>query len=206
MESVHTEKIGILLLAAGSSSRMGEPKQLLKIDGQLLIQVMTQQALEAKAYETIVIIGHRADEIKKVIEGLPVKIIFNEHAEKGMGNSIKCGISYLKENQFSAALIMTCDQPMLKADHLKKLIGTYNQKRNPIVASSYAEAVGIPALFDSKLFDSLLTISDNQGAKKIISQNLPKISALDFPEGKIDLDTPDDYRAYQQLIDKTKNP
>jgi molybdenum cofactor cytidylyltransferase len=203
MDSAKTEKIGIILLAAGLSTRMGEPKQLLKIDGQPLIRLIARQALEARASETVVVIGHAADEIKKTLEDLTLKFAFNPHAEKGMGSSIKLGISFLKENHFSAGLIMTCDQPLIRSSHLTNIIESFHLKHRLVVASRYSGTVGIPALFDSKLFEQLLTIDDDQGAKKIVSKNISDALLIDLPEGNIDLDSPEDYRSYLHLIDKT---
>lgn len=184
---------------------MGEPKQLLKVKDQALIRMLVKQALESIASRTIVVIGLEAGEVRKVIEDMPVEIVFNNHPEKGMGSSIKCGISFLKENNFSAGLIITCDQPLLNSSHLNKLIETYWKKSNPIIASRYSNSIGVPALFDKKLFEQLLTIDDQQGAKKIILEKKDEVFEIEFPEGNIDLDTPEDYRSYLQLIDKKKN-
>jgi molybdenum cofactor cytidylyltransferase len=205
MISGKTEKVGIILLAAGSSSRMGEPKQLLEINRQPLLRLMAKQAVDSKANETIVVVGHRADEIKKTIQDLSLKILFNEHSENGMGSSVKCGISFLKENDFAAALIITCDQPFLTSSHLNKMMEAYRHGKNLLAASKYSDSVGIPALFDQKLFDQLLSIDDSQGAKKVINENISGALILDFPQGEIDLDTVEDYRAYLQLVDKNKN-
>jgi molybdenum cofactor cytidylyltransferase len=206
MSSVETEKIGIILLAAGFSSRMGEPKQLLKVHNEPLIRIMIRQALASDVSEVVVVLGHHASEIEKAIGGLPVHITLNKEAAKGMGGSIKCGVRSLNKMACSAALIITCDQPLLTSSHLKKIVEAYREKRALIVASGYAGSVGIPVLFDQKLFDSILSIDDNAGAKKIINENISDTFVIDFPEGKIDLDTPEDYRSFQQLVDRKPMP
>lgn len=205
MNSVDAEKIGIILLAAGLSSRMGEPKQLLKIGGQPLVRLMVKQSLAAIADKTIVVIGYRADEVKSAIKDLPTELIANNQPEKGMGSSIKCGVSFLKENNFSAGLIITCDQPFLTSSHLNKLIEAYRERGNSIIASHYSNSIGVPALFDKEIFEQLLSIDDQQGAKKIIDGGKNDVFEIEFPEGNIDLDTPEDYRSYLQLIDKKNN-
>ena len=200
-----SNKIAIVLLAAGSSSRMGEPKQLLKVENDFLIRRSAKIALDAEAHKVIVVLGHRADDMRKLIADLPITIVVNDQWAKGMGNSIKFGISFLKNNSFDAGLVMTCDQPLLHSSHLQKIILAYQQNKNSTIASHYSGSLGIPALFDRKFFDRLLDIDDQQGAKKIIQENKEQTFSIEFPEGNIDLDTPEDYRAYQQLIDKNKN-
>jgi molybdenum cofactor cytidylyltransferase len=201
----HPNKIAVILLAAGSSSRMGEPKQLLKIENDFLIRRSARVALQSNTYEVIVILGHRANEIRKLIEDLPLTILVNDQWEKGIGSSIKRGISYLKGKSFEAGLVMTCDLPLLQPAHLQNLISSYQQNKVSVVASHYSGSLGIPALFDKKLFDQLLLIGDYQGAKQIIQENNKHLISIEFPEGAIDLDTPEDYRAYLKTIDKKKN-
>ena len=205
MNSVNAEKIGVILLAAGSSSRMGEPKQLLKIRDESLVRLLTKQATGSLGNTTVVVVGHNAEEVKASIKDLPVEVVLNSHPENGMGSSIKLGISFLKENNFSAGLIITCDQPLLTSSHINKLIAAYQEKQNPIVASSYSNSIGVPALFDKKIFEQLLMIDDQQGAKKVLLERRSELFEIEFPEGNIDLDTPEDYRSYLQLIDKRKN-
>ncbi len=200
-----SDKIAVVLLAAGSSSRMGQPKQLLKVENDFLLRRSVNIALQSTAQQVVVILGHRAEDLRTLISDLPVTIVVNEHWELGMGNSIKCGITFLKNNSFEAGLFMTCDQPMLQPDHLQKIISSYKKNKPDIVASHYGGSFGIPALFDKNLFDRLLLIDDQQGAKKVIQENSKHLDSIEFAEGAIDLDTPEDYRTYQQLIDKNRN-
>src|SRR5438132_3322755 len=155
-----SNKIAVVLLAAGSSSRMGEPKQMLKVENDFLISRSVKIALQSKANEVIVVLGYRAEDVMKLIADFSVTVLVNDQWKKGMGSSIKCGISYLKSNSFDAGLVMTCDQPLLQSSHLNNLISTYQQNKNSIVASRYSGSLGIPALFDTILFDQLLDIDD----------------------------------------------
>lgn len=198
-------KIAVVVLAAGSSSRMGEPKQLLPADNDLLITKAVSTALAANVFKVVVVLGHRVQDIRDRIQHLPVSILINDQWAKGMGSSIKCGISFLKENSLDAAILMTCDQPLLTTNHLNALILKYQENKGSIVASRYSGLSGIPALFDKSFFDRLLQIDDQQGAKKVIEENRDHVFAVEFAGGNIDLDTPEDYRAYLQLIDKGKN-
>jgi molybdenum cofactor cytidylyltransferase len=185
-----------IILAAGSSSRMGRPKQFLKIDGETLIRKSANAALGASPNETIIVSGLDHDLIKNELRGLPLQIVVNPNSEMGMGSSLKFGLNFMIRNlpDFDAALIMVCDQPLLTSVHLKEVISEYKVARSPIVASFYSGRNGVPVLFHRSMFEKLLTIKDQQGAKNIIEQNLSLVKSVDFPEGVIDLDTPEDLK------------
>lgn len=191
--------IGIILLAAGSSSRMGESKQLLIIDGQPLLRRTIKVALDANPDNLIVVLGSNFEEHQKVISDLPVEIVYNENWEKGMGNSIKSGLNHLLRISPSAnaVIILVCDQPMLTADHLKKLQEKFLQFKKPVAAMTYSGTFGVPAIFDKCLFDDLLSLSDSMGAKMIIKENSNNITMIPFSEGSLDLDTPNDYLKFR---------
>ncbi len=188
-------KIGVIILAAGSSSRMGQSKQLLDIEGEPLLRRTTRVALSSKPAHSIVVLGSNNKEHNNVIKDLPVEIISNPNWQKGIGSSLKMGLHYLIQiaPQTEAAIILVCDQPLLKTDHIQKLKRKFELTRALIVASAYANTLGVPALFEKSMFQSLSTLADDQGAKKIIQQNLSHVAAVPFPEGVVDLDTPTDY-------------
>jgi CTP:molybdopterin cytidylyltransferase MocA len=107
-----------------------------------------------------------------------------------MGTSIKVGVNYFKStNAIKAIIILVCDQPTLSKEILTNLIKKQNETSKPIVAAQYANTIGTPALFTSAVFDQLLSLQDDQGAKKIILQHQNDMSFIDFPTGEIDLDT-----------------
>jgi molybdenum cofactor cytidylyltransferase len=89
--------------------------------------------------------------------------------------------------------LLTCDQPFLKTDTIERLIATREKTKKVIVASSYSETLGVPALFDRSCFQELLALDDETGAKAIILSNRERVVELLFPEGKIDIDTAADY-------------
>ncbi len=190
--------IGIILLAAGSSSRMGQSKQLLEIGGEQLLLTSTKVALLASAEKVVVVVGANEATHRKIIEQLPVEIIINEDWQKGMGSSLKKGLQelLLLVPKLEAALVMVCDQPLLAAEHLTQIIKKYELSKSPIVASYYSGSSGVPALFDKSLFEKLLNVEDQAGAKKIILQHKEVVETIDFPQGSIDLDTPEDYLAF----------
>lgn len=190
--------IGIILLAAGSSARMGRSKQLLTMGSEPLLTRSTKVILEAGFKNVIVVLGSNQKEHEEIIHDLPVVIVYNHDWQKGIGSSIKVGLIHLTRRvpETAAAMITVCDQPLLGAAHLKNIASQYQDKSSRIVCSFYSGVGGVPALFDKSLFPDLLSLKDEQGAKKIIRQ-FPDITAkVDFPGGEIDLDTMDDYSTF----------
>lgn len=178
--------VSAIILAAGSSSRMGQSKQLLPWNNETLLTHAIKTAMESRVGHIYVVLGSNAEAHKKAIEGLPVSVVVNENWEKGMGSSLKAGLKHALQSQ--AVLIMVCDQPFVTADHLNNLIEVANQN---IVASKYLDAVGVPALFNKEMFDDLMNIGDEEGARKVILKHPHVLIVL--PSG-MDLDTPEDYR------------
>jgi molybdenum cofactor cytidylyltransferase len=186
--------IGIIILAAGSSSRLGQSKQLIKVDGKTLLEKTTQAALDSGAHPILVVLGNQASAHRKAIETLPVNIVINEDWSNGMGSSLKEGLQrLLKDYPKTEGIIVTvCDQPYLTTNHLKKLISAYTNTSSEIVASHYKDTNGVPALFSKTLFQKLLQLEDDEGARKIIRQHDGTIEFVVFEKGEIDIDTPDD--------------
>jgi molybdenum cofactor cytidylyltransferase len=191
-------ELAIILLAAGSSSRLGQSKQLLLINGEPLLLKSVNTALESGVKKVLVVLGANDFEHRQVIEKLPVEIIFNSTWQKGMGNSLKAGLSHLlkMDSKIDGVITMVSDQPLITSTHLKKLIEAFKQTKKPIVASFYSEAVGVPALFEKSLFEKILNMRDEHGAKKVINQDLDIVATVDFPEGAIDIDTEDDVKKF----------
>jgi molybdenum cofactor cytidylyltransferase len=186
----------VILLAAGSSSRLGQSKQLLKTREVPLLLNTVKAALDAEFKHVVVVLGSNFEAHKAVISHLPVDLINHIEWNRGMGSSLKCGLTHLlKSNPDTSAIVITvCDQPFLKASHLKKLSEKYHQASFSIVASQYNHTLGVPALFDRSLFDQLLNLEDSQGAKVVIQKNKDQVTFVDWPEGHIDIDTVEDLR------------
>ena len=194
--------IPILILAAGSSSRLGSPKQLLKLNGKTLLQKAIGTALEVSEFVGVTL-GANQEKIKPTIADLPVQFIFNEKWSEGLSASIRVGIDFL-QNLFAdkagnkieskAVIIMLCDQPYVDVFLLKKIIQTYEQSGKPIVACKYDNQPAVPALFDISFFEKLKTIKGDRGAKPLIMNHLEETEFILFEKGKIDVDTKEDYK------------
>lgn len=195
------ERIIALILAAGSSSRMGKSKQLLHVDGQPLLRKTIETTLASQANSILVVLGDNSDSISKSISDMPVDCILNENWTEGIGSSLKSGVREIQKRYLNAEaiLILVCDQPLLTADHLNELIRKYIGLKKLIIASGYTNTAGVPAIFDKALFHKLLALENHQGAKKIIEQLAESTVVVSFAEGAVDLDTPEDYSRYKTL-------
>jgi len=196
--SLPKNNLAILLLAAGSSSRLGQSKQLLKVNGQPLLQRTVQVAMESGIENIFVVLGANEEEHKSVISQLPVHILQHKEWQKGMGSSLKFGLKSIIEKlpNTQAVLVLVCDQPFLTSSHLKNMLHEFEKSNGEIVASVYQNTKGVPALFSKQLFENLLALGDEQGARKIIESHAGIIQTVEFPKGEIDLDTPEDLKNF----------
>jgi molybdenum cofactor cytidylyltransferase len=187
-------KESVIILAAGSSSRLGQPKQLVEVEGIPLLLKSTLAALDALYSQVVVVLGANANEHKKTIAHLPVEIITHTEWKKGMGSSLKAGLQHILKFKpdTNAVVIMVCDQPLITSTHLAALRDLYHNYLTPIIASRYNETIGVPALFDHSLFSELSDIKDSQGARTVIASHSGSVETIDWPEGQLDIDTPDD--------------
>jgi molybdenum cofactor cytidylyltransferase len=194
---MNNSEVGILILAAGSSSRMGTSKQLLLVNGEVLLINTIKTAVKTGLQNILVVLGSDDEHHRKAIKDLPVKIAFNSKWVKGMGSSVKVGLKHFHaQNNNKAIIILVCDQPLLSAKIILSLIEKHKTSGKSIIASGYANTFGVPAFFTSGFFPALLALKNDQGAKKIIFENPSEVDFIEFPQGEIDLDTPDDYNNF----------
>ena len=185
-------KTGAILLAAGSSTRLGRPKQLLKFEEQTLLERSISSILKSQIDEFVIVLGGNAQEIQAQVDLSNFSLIVNHDWELGMSCSMKLGLTYLiSKYAIDQVVIILCDQPFVNEWLINEII---TKKENGIVACSYGDTVGVPALFDSKHFGELLTLQNKEGAKKIILRHLHQCDLIKFDLGSIDIDTEDDYQ------------
>ncbi|WP_026954055.1 nucleotidyltransferase family protein [Algoriphagus vanfongensis] len=195
-------KTGVIILAAGSSSRLGEAKQLLEIQGEKLIDRSIKAAQKIAANRTVVVLGANAELIQKSIKSEVSSIVINSEWKDGMGSSIVAGLRFLIEKEFiDQVILMLCDQPFVDEELLIRLIQKQSQTLQGIIASSYSGTLGVPALFGKKYFEELLALHGHEGAKNLIRKHSEDVAFIDFPLGKIDLDTPHDVEEFLKNYD-----
>jgi molybdenum cofactor cytidylyltransferase len=189
-------QVAAVILAAGASTRMGTPKQLLQWQGRSLLRSITETAIAANCSPVIVVLGAYSDRIQAEVIDLPVQVVNNPEWQTGMGSSIRMGIQALLDLNMDvkAAILLLCDQPFVSPQIIQQLRSIYDATHQSIVASSYQDTIGVPALFDRQLFSELLELNQLEGAKTLIQRHLNAVETIDFPQGSIDLDTPKDYQ------------
>lgn len=186
-------RIGIVILAGGESRKLGTPKQLVEFQGKSLLRNAVEVALRCVTERVIVVLGSRVDEMLDEIRDLPVEIVTNYAWKDGISTSLRKGIAKLIELDASAAVIMLSDQPFVSEKTIRSLIDTYESGGRPIVVSKYEDVLGVPALFDREMFDELLALEGDTGARAVIRKSdASRIAAVDAPEAAFDVDTPAD--------------
>lgn len=188
--------IEILIMAAGASRRLGQPKQLVDYHGQSLIRRISQEAINAKIGRVTVVTGFNHEEMEKEISDLKVNIFYNAAWEEGLGASIRNSLKHVLDNkpQTNAILLTMVDQPFVDADHLKKLAKAYDPSRPMIIASAYSSTFGVPVLFDSQYFEEMKQLKGDEGGKKIFVKYLRNIVEIPFIQGAIDIDEKEDLK------------
>jgi molybdenum cofactor cytidylyltransferase len=190
---------GIIILGAGNSSRLGQPKQLLRYQGRSLIRHMGEEAIAAVDAPVMVVTGANAALVEEALRELPIEVVENEQWEFGMGSSISIGVSelLLLHPELTTLTIMVCDQPFVNAALLRQLIHQQLVTGKGIVGATYENTIGTPVLFSSPYFPALRALEGPDGVKDILRQSTGDIAIVSFPLGALDIDTADDY---QQLL------
>jgi molybdenum cofactor cytidylyltransferase len=190
-------KTGIILLAAGSSSRLGRAKQLIEFQGKTLIQKAIDEAKKSQANCLVLVLGANAELIQTGFDITSTPFIVNSNWQQGMSSSMQAGLRFLMEKEkINQVLLMLCDQPFVDASLLNQLITAKETSGKGIVAAAYSNTLGVPALFEECYFEELLQLTGSEGAKKVIFNHQAEVHALDFPLGAVDLDTEEDVNQF----------
>ena len=186
--------IGLIVLAAGASVRLGTPKQLLAFRGETLLRRIARESLASHCRPVVVVLSDESEKFRSELKDLKVFIVENPDWKNGMGSSIKAGLERITKikSRLEGIVITVCDQPFVTAATINELIETYERNESLIIASEYQSARGVPALFGKEFFPRLQSL-ESGGAKQIINQFSAETTACPFPDGAIDIDTPGDY-------------
>ncbi|RUT00353.1 hypothetical protein DSM106972_074810 [Dulcicalothrix desertica PCC 7102] len=188
------QQVGIVILAAGASTRMGTPKQLLNFQGRSFLRHTIEIALASVCKPVIVVLGANASQIRNEISELPVVIVENHNWRQGMGGSIQAGIKTLEHNSnIDGAILLLCDQPFISVDIINQLVEAFYTTGKPIIASEYKHTLGVPALFSRQIFPELMNLNTASGAKQVIQKYNKLVHTVSFELGAIDIDTPEEY-------------
>ncbi len=187
-------KIGGLLLAAGGSSRLGQPKQLLLFEGKTLIRRAAETLVNSACEPVVVILGAEIERSAAEISDLNVNVQINKDWGSGMSSSINSGVRSLLETEpgLDAVVIALCDQPNIRSADIDQLIRVFNSTGRLIVASQYGDAIGVPALFCKAIFIELLALTGDKGARRIIQGHITDVETVEMDNAAFDIDTVDD--------------
>ncbi len=181
-----------IILAAGASRRLGQPKQLARIGDETLLGRTIRVVMESGAGPVFVVLGAHREAIACEVDLTGVHAVFNPNWEQGIASSIRAGIVALQQKlpDATAALLLVCDQPRLTAEHLRELTAALDAGAElAIVASAYAGIAGIPAIFPASEFEALLDLRGDEGARRLMRNPRCSLVTLSFDGGEVDVDT-----------------
>jgi molybdenum cofactor cytidylyltransferase len=197
--------ISAIVLAAGTASRMGKPKQLLKVGTTTLLGAVLDKVTGSNADEVILVLGSSASRIIRKTAARRSKVVLNKDFLKGMSTSLKAGLGALSPES-DAVLVVLADQPLLSENTLNSMIQSYNATRSPIIAPKYHGKRGNPILFDRSLFPELLALTGDRGAKEVVERHPDLL--LEVPvedEGVVlDIDTREDYNKVRGKLARSR--
>lgn len=198
-----SEVFGLIVLAAGASTRLQSPKQLLPYCNSTLLQHTVNAAAASWADPVIVILGANAEIIESNLEASQAHIVHNTNWMEGMSSSIRIGLRALTSlsPMVDGVIFTVCDQPFVTADLLNDMISLKQQGNNSIIACSYADTIGTPVLFGRRYFPELLSLKGEGGARTILNKYRADLTTVDFAAGEIDIDTKDDYALLFEKVD-----
>ncbi|TVP50177.1 MAG: nucleotidyltransferase family protein [Mongoliibacter sp.] len=185
---------GIIILAAGNSSRLGQAKQLVEYQGENLLQHSINVSSSLGEIPSVIVLGANHEKIVDKIELKGFSIVINPDWKKGMSISMQVGLKYLleKNKNLTQVLLLLCDQPFVNEQLLTRLMDEKDSSKKGIACCAYANTIGVPVVFDQKYFDALFRLTSQEGAKKVILTNKEDVAIIDFPEGAVDIDTQED--------------
>ncbi|MDP8924359.1 MAG: NTP transferase domain-containing protein [Chloroflexota bacterium] len=190
--------VGAIVLAAGTSSRMGRPKLLLPLGGTSLVRRAVETAVGSRAKQVVVVTGAHREQVERELAGLPVGLAHNPDFAAGMSGSLRAGLLALRP-ETDAAVVLLADQPFIGPEVVDALIEVYAATRAPVVRPRYAGQPGNPVLWDRSLFGQLLEQRGDQGGRELLRQYTDRIAWRELPDARAqeDVDTPE---AYETLL------
>lgn len=186
-------KLAAVVLAAGSSSRMGRNKLLLELDGETLVRRAVRAAAEAGVDSVIVVLGHEEALVRPQLEGLACRAIVNPDHARGFDTSLHAGVRQAADDA-DAIVVVLPDMPHVTSAMIATLLERYRATGAPLVVSHYGDVQAPPTLFDRKLFGELLATPGERCAKQVVGRHRHEAVVVDWPEGaRRDIDVPADY-------------
>lgn len=195
------DKVGVVILAAGSSSRLGQPKQLIKYKNKPLLQNIIDHSQVLSFKSKILILGAHAEEIQKNINKGEFKVFINEEWKEGIASSIRKGVRCSLEitPDLEHILFVLSDQPFVTNELILELMDKHIQQGKTITGCRYNNTIGVPAIFSKHLFQELCLLEGDSGAKVLIKKYTDQVADISFDLGSVDVDKPEDYTKLNKL-------
>ena len=186
-----------ILLAAGESKRMGKPKELMPFGQSSIVEQTIDNLLGSAVNEVIVVIGHRAEEVIRLIATRPVKLAVNPNYKQGMSTSIIAGLN-LVDSQAQAVMLALGDQPAIDSQTINRLIKAFYTHDKGIAIPTYQGRRGHPIIFAVKYKEKLLELKGDIGGRQIVKDHPDDILEVAVNSESIltDIDTISDYQSY----------
>lgn len=197
-------RISGVILAAGRSSRLGRPKQLLDLAGEPLLRHIVRNALSSNLSDVVLVLGHQAPEIASAIGEWGQRLVINPVYDEGQSTSLRVGLGAL-DPASSAVMFLLGDQPQVNPTIINAVIERFLECGAPIVMPTYGGVPANPVLFSSEFFPELLTVSGDEGARAIVKHHCVRVSHIAVSDGPPpqDVDTEADY---QSILDAFNAP
>ena len=188
-----TPRVAAIVLAAGSSTRMGRNKLLLEMEGETLVRRALRATSGAGVERVVVVLGHDEARVRAELEGVPCETVVNPDHARGAGTSLHTGVRHVAADA-RAVVIVLADMPFVTAAMIAALVERHRVTRAPVVFSRYGDIQAPPTLYDRSLFAELLAIDDDRGGKQVVLRHQRDAEAVDWPESALhDIDSPADY-------------
>ena len=182
-----------ILLAAGTSSRMGRNKMLFELEGESVLRGAARRALAGGLSPLLVVLGHQAERAEQELAGLPCRVVINAQYEQGINSSLKTGVAALPA-EAAAAMVMLADMPFVTPEMIAALIARYRATEAPLVISDYEGVNAPPMLYDRSLFDELLAMTGEGCGRQVVKRHRNEAEVLPWPAAALaDIDVPEDY-------------
>src|SRR5262249_55883373 len=202
MPSDRAGAVAGVVLAAGTSTRMGRNKLFMEIEGETLVRRAVGRASNAGVDPLIVVLGHEAERVQQALEGIRYRSVLNPEYARGVNSSLRAGIRALSETEARAAVVVLADMPFVTTAMITTLVEKYRRGEAPLVISDYDGVNAPPVLYDRSLFAELLA-SEGQGCgKHVVKRHRHEAESASWPiEALTDLDVPEDYDRVKASID-----
>ncbi len=177
-----------MVLAAGESQRFGRPKQLADWNGKALLGYAIDAMMAVCGSATVVVTGAAAEPVGHYAAAYPVRLVHNPDWQEGMATSLRAGFAALRNSGAAAVLVLACDQPLVDAVWLERLVSVWHTEPARPAAARYDGVLGIPAIFPVSLVPALLLLQGDRGARALLNEQLEPL-AVDMPVAACDIDT-----------------